>query len=518
MQVLPEATVRELRNPEIVPRHASHSNGSDTCFDCDLVDACHFSIDSSAWDLVKAVKLAARYPNRPRAHAIVLHAIVGRYCLGRQYEPYGNEKHAPSTALLDSFLDHARAGERLDPENAFFPLMRAIGLYSEAKDAEARAALQEAADCTDFADYTFVTAQALHGLMDETVVPDLYQYRWFRLASATHAYTVELEALARKLAVAASKLEASGSPVQGLAMRRDLMAVGALMKAKATSFYVNWIGRNTVAASIRHANGKTEPATNPLDDRAEPPGKARKRRMDGFIDLARSAGNPAVHSWLMEFRKEAQSDQQARKKHVRHHPRKVMRRGSWLWWYSALALGIGLSLFVAGACLALRIRGRSGIHSLPLAYCLGAAVTMLVLARSISSGSDLHMAPPNWSRSGLTPISFLSDLLLMRIPLQYRLAIGLPGLLILAAARLLGGRHERDHAGASARRFATGLKVTGALVLVVGYVPLTVLTAMHERKCARDLQAELTNQSAFAAERMGNEWPPELNLPPKFVQ
>ncbi len=98
--------------------------------------------------------LAARFPDRPTLYANLLrYEMLGKVRLERPEEnllrglPPSHKYrmgHYDAPADLASFDADAAAGERLDPGNAYFPLMRAVGLFAGFRDAEGLAAFRRA--------------------------------------------------------------------------------------------------------------------------------------------------------------------------------------------------------------------------------------------------------------------------------------------------------------------------------------------------------------------------------------
>ena len=71
-------------------------------------------------------------------------------------------KKAYERSALEAFDRDAAAGERLDPDNAFFPLMRSVGLFAEHRDDEALAAIQRAGAKPRFQEYALGSAAHSH--------------------------------------------------------------------------------------------------------------------------------------------------------------------------------------------------------------------------------------------------------------------------------------------------------------------------------------------------------------------
>jgi hypothetical protein len=125
-----------------------------------------------AWRRLAA--LVPRFPNEPSLYAAILRGMVssdirtGRLeeeALFSPKKPAGRgPKYRNDPALLAQFDSFAAAGERLDPSNGFFPMLRASALYAAQREDEATAAEKRGVACSDWNDYRSVEKRALHRL------------------------------------------------------------------------------------------------------------------------------------------------------------------------------------------------------------------------------------------------------------------------------------------------------------------------------------------------------------------
>ncbi len=121
------------------------------------------SIRSFRVDPLRA--LISHFPSHPALYAHVLrYATLNEIGFRRAEEDLltgdavsksAPSFHAPTPTppQLAAFDQEAATGERLDPTNAYFPLMRAIGLITSHRDAEALAAIQRASMKPHWDDY-----------------------------------------------------------------------------------------------------------------------------------------------------------------------------------------------------------------------------------------------------------------------------------------------------------------------------------------------------------------------------
>ena len=117
-----------------------------------------------------ARSLVPRFPDSPSLRANILrYATTDEVHLKRPEEdmllasaapqtpagnsPGGSRDDPPDAAALAAFDADAAAGERLDPDNAYFPFMRAVGLFAANRDAEGQAAVLRAGTKTAWREY-----------------------------------------------------------------------------------------------------------------------------------------------------------------------------------------------------------------------------------------------------------------------------------------------------------------------------------------------------------------------------
>jgi len=185
--------------------------------------------------------LVPRFPNEPALYANILrYDTLGAVLLVRpegalltgskpdtDYHP-----KPPTPAALAAFDQTAAAGERVDPDNAYFPLMRAVGLLAAHRDAEAEAAVRRAGEKTAWREYIPEDVQSrwrLHQIAfdDNGVIPQvavssgtlLPQYQRMRDA-------------VRVLTYWAMQKEQAGDVAGGLTQRESLRRCGDLMRVQ----------------------------------------------------------------------------------------------------------------------------------------------------------------------------------------------------------------------------------------------------------------------------------------------
>lgn len=244
--------------------------------------------------------LTPRFGNNPSLYALLLRFQLRGHRLHRPEEDellssqqraslshtYYDPPLAP--ALLAAFDADAARGERLDPSNAFFPLMRAVGLFAAHRDAEGLAAVQRASTKPVWNEYLSdeVTgrlrlANAVYGH-----APSISQIAV--ASSIVYPQYGSLREAARLATVFAVRAERAGAPARGMSIRRALMQDGDLMRVQATSYIGNLVGIN-MSSIAQSRPGGSEALPDPARLTKE---QWEGARLDAFTGYAQRADFP----------------------------------------------------------------------------------------------------------------------------------------------------------------------------------------------------------------------------------
>jgi hypothetical protein len=135
-----------------------------------------------------------------------------------------------SVFRAEGFVHDAERGEKLDPNNAYFPWMKSIGLFALNRDDEAIVALHQAAQCSTFDDYTnqetlarFYLYQAVEEYPKATAVLS-------HILAMNYPHHASLRAHARLVTAIAIEREREGDKSGGMALRRDLARVSQTLQ------------------------------------------------------------------------------------------------------------------------------------------------------------------------------------------------------------------------------------------------------------------------------------------------
>ena len=214
-----------------------------------------------------ARSLVLRFPDSASLQAYILRYATVRevrlardedFLLGGQPVPAhaaAPNNPPPTAANLAAFDAEAAAGERLDPDNAYFPFMRAFGLFAAHHDSEGLAAVQRASEKHIWREYLDDEVEG-HWRINDAI----YGGREAISAGAVSASVLfphyqQLRGVARVVAYKAILDEQAGHPEQGLAKREALGRCGELMQVQSTSLIGNLVGGAINAISRSRPGG-----------------------------------------------------------------------------------------------------------------------------------------------------------------------------------------------------------------------------------------------------------------------
>ncbi len=244
--------------------------------------------------------LTPRFGNNPSLYATLLRYQVGNSNSKEGVYLFRSEENElgagttpavsppPSAEALALFDADAARGEQLDPANAYFPLMRAVGLLAAHRDAEGIAAVQRASTKPVWNEYLSDETTGRLRLADavQKHTPGISQAAI--VASVVYPPYTPLRAVARVATVLAMHAEQAGDKARGMSIRRALMTDGDLMRVQSTTYIGNLVG-TAISAIARLRPGGSEALKLPESLTRQQWAHAR---LAAFTQYARQAGFP----------------------------------------------------------------------------------------------------------------------------------------------------------------------------------------------------------------------------------
>ncbi|MCW3099723.1 MAG: hypothetical protein JWL77_5341 [Chthonomonadaceae bacterium] len=193
--------------------------------------------------------LAQRFPNNPSVYANLLrYMTMGEMRVQRDQDivpPAPGSQMTTSQIAPESwdmFDTAAQKGAQLDPDNAYFPMMRAIGLFNAHRDGEAWQTLKAAASCSRWVEYYQDEAEGRNRLRAATYGERGALPHTSVAANLLFPQYAQLRAVARIAIHLAVQEELEGNPTSAVTIRHAVMRCGGLMRAQGTSYITALVG------------------------------------------------------------------------------------------------------------------------------------------------------------------------------------------------------------------------------------------------------------------------------------
>lgn len=250
--------------------------------------------------LERIAALVARFPDRPSAYACQLRYLnlEGLSCWA---DPYNSGHPREQVARLMSpesllrFIAAAQKGAQLDPENAYFPLMRAVGLFAAHRDTEALEAVQAAAHCPRWNDYEADEAVGLDRLQCEAYGDRGAAQRLINAACLVMPQYPQVRALTDRAIDWCIAQEKAGNYAQGIAIRHAVMQCGSLIRSQAASSSALLVGAGTILSATRTPVGIAPTRPSPKVSRTQ--AEQQAARVKVYLDYLESQGQEQELVW-----------------------------------------------------------------------------------------------------------------------------------------------------------------------------------------------------------------------------
>lgn len=165
------------------------------------------------------------------------------------------EVPAPSPEILERIREAAAAGEKLDPDNAYFTMMRAVGLMAGHADAEAWGAVRLASRKPVWNEYFTDEVYGQWKIDAEASGHVDGGLRVLRTETVPLPQDPALLVLTRVLVYRAVRAEAAGRVDEGLEIRHALMRCAGRMRAQSTRLIDTIVAMSITREAMQRAGG-----------------------------------------------------------------------------------------------------------------------------------------------------------------------------------------------------------------------------------------------------------------------
>lgn len=233
-----------------------------------------FEGKGSSETLQRLEKLNEAYPQKPVLIAAILKTMTSNIVIGWRQEEnlLSTPEHrvVPDTknkqcdpAQLARFIALAEAGEKLEPQNAYFAVMTARGYFLAKQDGKAVAAWIRAGEKPKWNDY-YTSEIAAKWKLQRAVNGGREIGTAARMASQATTFSPHyagIRSSARMASVIAFRAELQADKEAGFAIRRATRRIGQNIQANSKSYLGNLIG-NTVITTVTSRVGGEETTTD----------------------------------------------------------------------------------------------------------------------------------------------------------------------------------------------------------------------------------------------------------------
>lgn len=389
----------------------------------------------------------------------------------------------------------AAAGEKLDPDNAFFPHMRAGGLLAGYQDKKAIKEILRAGQLSGWEDYVREEAEAYEVVCSEAGHhPTVMEQEVVDADILTPHYGL-CRAAARTIRFKAVQAEASGNRMEGLALRHALMKVGSAMRYHSGIITGSLIGIAIIELSLYRPGGAPIPSASATGNTEA----AKQARWQEYYHYLTSIHQTDEVRWVQG---EEIANQRVRSIALKARGVSVLRDGGInrlvvYWLVDMILLANALWLLLLGGMAALRMR-----RSYQLILFAVGSIAIVILGIW------------TWQAHWITFDSF--EVLFSEADILFEMTDGMRlGIFVLSLAAplllIIGAVIRSFHLQKTVGRYVVGaLQNTApalAAMLLIGYAGMVVLTARLESSIQADTHRLFTQGNRVWAEKAHQEWP-----------
>ncbi len=426
---------------------------------------------------------------------------------------------------LTNFEHDASVGEQLDPQNAYFPMMRAVGLFAAHRDDEALAAVRRAAQKPKWDDYTGEETEAVWRITKQAFGNRSAAIHTILAASVPLPHLKELRNVSRMTVFKAAHLEKAGKIEEGIALRLAGIECGAMVRTFSGTTQGGYYGAEMSEFQWLRPGGAS-PVALASD---MPPDQKNTIRRDAFLTFLKQSGHEADAAHAQTEFQAAQRARTILDKSVEQEYPSPPRQAKSLttWWIAGNAMLVNaIEMFCLGlvaAALARRKRRMAPMlgerRDNPLIPAIIVITTLLIfLAVAVQTqwGSAfggvrgvLHTlsftgGDPDSPARFLDPPGAFSTAGTMQI-VAVLLSMVVPVGTFLALA-YYSVQREQDLETTLLRNLPE-IAASLGLILLLGYLGLSALTTRQEARVEAVLQHNIDSGNRATAELEGAEWP-----------
>lgn len=421
-----------------------------------------------------------------------------------------NPPKRSDAAMVQRFIEQCLIGERVDPDNAYFPMLRAMAYTELNQDAKAFETLRLAASKKAWREYIpeeFVANRTVNRAMygNAGLVPEMAIS-----AAILFPHYSSLRELSRVVVAEAIKREIKGDFAGGLALRRDLFDVSEKVRNESTTFIGSLVGSAMMDLSRMRPGGmlqykaKLSRKDGPTAEEAK---EARDINRARFVEFATKHGDATFANRAVDSAKVGDI--------IRETTRNSMDRGIYgMESITRLTIGQGVALIllsnmvwmlVIGAIASAVVRSPrfvagsrltpgpfvAAVAGIALAMVISGAITGISVGYNVSAVSGM-----TGEAGSIVPIAAVAAGMVLAIPT-----------LVLILLSIWAAINKR----ASFTRTITGGFAAAALpiatVMVIAWVGIVYYCAGLDTRGSIELMEMLQHEGKYLFRIVGQKWP-----------
>ncbi len=429
----------------------------------------------------------------------------------------GSARPQNTPEYLAWFDEAAAEGERLEPQNGYFPAMRSIGLFAAHRDDEALAAIHRASAKTEWREYSDDEVRGSWRLMALTYGEPGVFARYGQIASLLLFHYAPLRQATRLGTVQAIHQELNGNTGEGFQLRRDLARVGALMRTRSPLLIGSLVGNAIVetaqlrpggAPALVRAKG-TRPNSHVEEDAWE------SRVHETYFRYLEHIGEPQEVDFIRAEVEASKRIDSILKANNERELVRVLRPVAGGWLVGTALLSSAIVILLLGA-VSIAVQGSKRLtHKLASASVISLCIiavagTMIFLGSSIitpwNQWLTVFQGMASYSDATVESMHSNKEIINAFLPqLAGVLALSFPVLFVLSQAC-----RRRKQPGPRAVSFVRGIAATAlptVTVLLVVYSAAALGTLWAESKQRTEADQLLDSETTFLAQTVNQPLP-----------
>lgn len=485
--------------------------------------------DAVEHDPGKLTEIAARFPDHTFLFAaIIRHTDKGGvflpedYLMGGVPLPSEDKRHnSISPEELQTLINAAEQGERLDSDNAYFSYMLAWGLFGTHHDTEALDAVRRAGHKQHWNDYIYDEFKARYKL-DQAAFGERGSYTilidW---ALTMTMFNSRIRQMARVITYRAVEAEQQGRAAEGVELRHALMHYGSLMRLQSQTIIDNLVGLAIVALGTERPGGvavvKRDINAPLLPNDPASRQKRTKEKLEKYYAYLRSINREDEARWAQAELEGGMKQKAMISKAFDKSPMLTeINRVAIAWGVSLFTLFNLISMLILGgaAVLAQKLHPKRGVKILRVVFFLTLSIGLFCWqnkAFNTAQHAILPIAAVDTSSSEDGDASF-QNLIVMYLVIG-SISLAVPMLVVLVLS--ISSRIYRVPIATGVGRGLRGVAVPIACILMLVYGTSILATSREEKRENVRLLHMIQHEGRYYAEAAGKTWPaavPELKM------